>query len=155
LYAAEGNTAVGSTYAKKTLPSTYSNAYARLGFKIKSAANQVNLLRMRDGAGVSIGYAFVTLTGYLGFHNDATGINTTSTTTVGAGWHALELHIGVNGTASTIEVWLDGVPISVLSNSTSTVTATSVGQLQIGETGTGTWDVVFDDVAFGTSRIGF
>ncbi|MEI8081013.1 MAG: hypothetical protein WCI74_04135 [Actinomycetes bacterium] len=43
----------------------------------------------------------------------------------------------------------------MLSNSTSTVTATSVGQLQIGETGTGTWDVVFDDVAFGTSRIGF
>ncbi len=154
-YAAEGNTAVGSTYAKKTLPSTYTNAYARLGFKIKSAANQVNLLRMRDSAGVSIGYAFVTLTGYLGFHNDATGISTTSTTTVGAGWHALELHIGVNGTASTIEVWLDGVPISVLSNSTSTVTATAVGQLQIGETGTGTWDAVFDDVAFGTSRIGF
>ena len=154
-WAAEGSTTTGATYAKKTLPSTYTNGYARVGFEIKSQANQVNLLRLRDAAGNSIGYVYVTTTGYLYFHNDATGANTTSTTTVGSGWHLLELHIGLNGTASTVEVWLDGVQDTGLSTTAATTTATSIGQLQIGDTGSGTWDVVYDDAAFGTSRIGY
>ena len=155
LYAAEGKTVLGATYAKETLPSTYTDGYARLGFEIKSQTSQVNVMRMRDGAGASIGYAYVTVTGKLGFHNDATGINTNSATTVTSGWHALELHIKTGGATGTVEVWLDGSPVTALSSvGTATVTATSIGQLQAGETGTGTWDVVFDDAAFGTSRLG-
>jgi len=154
-YAVEGNTTTGATYAKQTLPSTYTDGYARLGFKVKSQTGQVNLMRMRDATGNSIGYLYVTAGGFLGFHNDAVNTNTVSTTSVAAGWHALELHMALSGTASTVEVWLDGAAVSALTSvATATTTAASIGQLQIGETGSGTWDVLFDDVAFGTSRIG-
>ena len=77
-FAAEGNTTTGNTFAKKTLGSTYADAYARVGFELKSQVSQVNLLRMRDAAGVSIGYVYVSTTGKLGFHNDTLNTNTVS-----------------------------------------------------------------------------
>ena len=110
---------------------------------------------MRDGSGNSIGYSYISANGLLGYHNDATNTNTTSTVVPRPGWHALELHLGVNGTASSVEVWLDGALVSSLSGSRDLGTASSVGVLQIGETQTArTYDVVFDDVAFATSRLG-
>ncbi|MEI7860356.1 MAG: fibronectin type III domain-containing protein, partial [Acidimicrobiales bacterium] len=153
-YAAEGNTTTGATYAQEVLPATYADGYARLGFKINSQAGQVNLMRMRDPSGNSIGFVYVTANGSLGFHDDATSINSMSTVQVAAGWHSLELHLGLNGAASTVEVWLDGSLVTGLSNSATVMTAASIGQLQIGETASGTWDVLFDDAGFGTSRLG-
>ena len=107
-FAAEGNTTTGNVFAKKTLPATYADGYGRLAFEVKSQVSQVNLLRMRDAAGVSIGYVYVTAAGQLAFHNDTTAVNTVSSVSPGAGWHAVELHLNVNGAASTVEVWLDG-----------------------------------------------
>ena len=46
--AAEGNTTNGDTYAKKTLPATYTDAYARVWFDVLAGPDQVNLLRLRD-----------------------------------------------------------------------------------------------------------
>jgi hypothetical protein len=113
-------------------------------------------LRLRDAAGNSLGYLYVSTTGKLGFHNDATATNTLSATTVGAGWHALELHLGINGAAGTVEVWLDGTRIDDLSTvGTATLGTAPIGQFQIGEAQTGrTYDVVFDDAAFAAGRIG-
>jgi chitodextrinase len=155
-FAAEGNTTNGNTFARKTLGATYSNAYARLGFELKSQVSQVNLLRLRDAAGISIGYLYVSTGGKLGFHNDTLNTNTLSATSVGAGWHALEFHLGISGTAGTVEVWLDNVRIADLSNvGTANVGTSAVGQFQIGETQTArTYDVVFDDAAFGSDRLG-
>jgi len=154
-WAAEGNTTNGGTYAKKTLPGTYTDAYARVYFDIKSFADQVNLLRFRDAAGNSLGYLFVNTSGALGFHDDVTATSTTSTTTVGPGWHALELHMLVNGTTSTVGAWLDDLPVGALSSSTANLGTAPVGQLQIGEVQTGrTYDVVLDDAVFATQRIG-
>ncbi len=153
-YAAEGNTTNGNTFARKTLPATYADGYARVAFELKSQAAQVNLLRMRDAAGVSIGYVYLTGTGQLAFHDDTTNLNTVSTMVPGAGWHSVELHLGVNGASSTVEVWLDGVSVTALSGPT-TLGIAPIGILQIGETQTGrTYDVVFDEVAFGTQRLG-
>jgi ubiquinone biosynthesis protein Coq4/chitodextrinase len=155
-FAAEGNTTNGNTFARKTLGATYTNAYARLGFELKSQVSQVNLLRLRDAAGTSIGYLYVSTGGKLAFHNDTLNTNTVSTTSVGSGWHALELHLGINGTAGTVEVWLDNVRIADLSNvGTANVGTAPVGQFQIGEAQTArTYDVVFDDAAFGSDRLG-
>jgi hypothetical protein len=155
-FAAEGNTTNGNTFARKTLSATYTNAYARLGFELKSQVSQVNLLRLRDAAGTSIGYLYVSTGGKLAFHNDTLNTNTVSTTSVGSGWHALELHLGINGTAGTVEVWLDNVRIADLSNvGTANVGTAPVGQFQIGEAQTArTYDVVFDDAAFGSDRLG-
>jgi len=111
---------------------------------------------MRDTAGNSIGYLYVSTAGKLGFHNDTLNTNTVSATSVGVGWHALELHLGVNGTAGTVEVWLDNIRIADLSNvGTVNLGAAPVGQLQIGEAQTArTYDVVFDDAAFASGRLG-
>ena len=113
----------------------------------------MNLLRFRDGAGNSIGYLFVTATGKLGFHADAANTNTSSTVIPGAGWHALELHVNV--TTGTVEVWLDGAPVPALGATNANLGVAPVGILQIGESQTGqTYDVVYDDAAFGASRLG-
>ncbi len=153
-YAAEGNTTNGNTYAKKTLPSTYTDGYSRIYFNIVSTASQVNLLRYRTAGDVSIGYLFVTSTGKLGLRNDVGAVTTTSSTTVGSGWHALELHMTINGASSITEVWLDGVQITSLSLTTNLGT-TPIGELQIGEVQTGrTYDVIFDDVVFDIQRVG-
>jgi hypothetical protein len=53
-----------------------------------------------------------------------------------------------------IEVWLDGVRVDALSSVTNLGTA-GVGRLQLGEVQSGrTYQVVFDDAAFGIQRIG-
>lgn len=157
-YAAEGVTQNGGTYAKKTLPSTYGDSWSRLWFNVVSQTDQVNLLRLRDQAGASLGYVYVNVAGRLGFHNDSNGTNTLSSTTPGAGWHAVELHLQVgsaSGVPGSVEVWLDGARLADLSNDAVDVGSSRVGALQIGEVQAGlTYDVVFDDVAFGTGRIG-
>jgi hypothetical protein len=81
-------------------------------------------------------------------------VDTISTVVPGTGWHAVELHVAVNGAASTVQVWLDGAPVTALSGPTTLGTA-PIGIFQIGETQTGrTYDVVFDDAAFGDQRLG-
>jgi hypothetical protein len=153
-FAAEGNTTNGATYAKKTVTAA-SDGYARVYFNLKSATSQVNLLRMRAAGSVSLGYAFVTATGQLGLRNDVSATTTMSSTVVGPGWHALELHMLVNGTTSMSEVWLDGTRISDISSALTNLGTSPVTEFQIGEVQTGrTYDVVFDDAAFGTQRIG-
>lgn len=155
-FAAEGNTANGATYAKKTLPATYPDGYARIYFDVKSASSQVNLLRFRTSSGTSLGSVFVTSSAQVGLHNDVAGTNTNSSTVAALNtWHALELHMLPNGTASTIEVWLDGTRVAALSTTAANLGTTPIGQIQIGEVQTGrTYDVAFDDVAFGTQRVG-
>jgi hypothetical protein len=154
-FAAEGDTTNGGTYAKKTLPSTYGDAFGRVYFNLKSASSQVNLLRFRTAADGSLGYVYVTATGQIGLRNDAGAVTYTSATVAGAGWHALELHMAVNGTSSSIEVWLDGVRLADVSPSGVNLGTTPVGRMQIGEVQSGrTYDVVFDDAAFAVQRIG-
>jgi hypothetical protein len=125
-------------------------------FNVKSSASQVNLLRHRTAADGSLAYAFVSATGQLGVRNDVAGTTTNSSVVVapGSGWHELELHTVINGTASVIEVWLDGVRVDALSTTTANLGTTPVGKMQIGEVQSGrTYDVVFDDAAFGTARV--
>ena len=154
-HAAEGNTTNGATYAKATLPSTYADAYARVWFNIVGQTSQVNLLRLRDSTGASIGWVYVDTTGLLGFHNDATGINTLSGVSPSPGWHALELHIKIDPAAGVVEVWIDNSLVADLSGSNLNTGSSPAGAMQIGETQSGrTYDVVFDDAAFGTSRLG-
>ncbi|MGH8859617.1 MAG: hypothetical protein ACRDVG_00020, partial [Jatrophihabitantaceae bacterium] len=156
--AAEGNTTTGAAYARKTLPASYPDVYARVAFDVVAQPDQVNLLRLRDPAGASLGYAYIETTGQLGYHNDALGTNTLSGVAPSAGWHVLELHRAADAAGTStgaLELWLDGAPVTDLSDTSLDVGAAPVGGVQIGETQTGqTYDVVFDDVAVGTSRLG-
>ena len=153
-FAAEGNTTNGATYAKKTITATR-DGYARLYFNVKSAASQVNLLRMRATGGVSLGYAFVTATGQLGWRNDVTATTTMSALVVSPGWHSLELHMLTNGAASINEIWVDGTRMADVSSTLTNLGTAAITEFQIGEVQTArTYDVVLDDAAFGTQRIG-
>jgi hypothetical protein len=155
-FAARATTTNGNTYAKKTLPSTYGDAYSRVFVNLQSASSQVNLLRHRTASDSSLAYVFVSSAGVLSVRNDVLGVTTASSTVVqpGSGWHSIELHTLVNGTSSVIEVWFDGVQVDALSSTTS-LGSTGVGRFQLGEVQSGrTYDVAFDDAAFGTQRIG-
>ena len=153
-FAAEGNTTNGATYAKETVTATR-DGYARVWFDLVSEASQVNLLRMRATGGISLGYAYVTATGQLGIRNDVTGTNTTSGLVPGPGWHSLELHFLTNDSGSVSEVWLDGTKVTDLSSAVTNLGTAPITEFQIGEVQTGrTYDVVFDDAAFGTQPLG-
>ena len=102
-FAAEGNTATGSTFAKKTLAGPYTNAYARVAFEVKSQGSQVTLLRLRDTPTGNGAYLFLT-SGKLAFRSDAMPAATISGVSPASGWHALELHLFVNGSSSAVEV---------------------------------------------------
>ena len=155
-FAARATTTNGNTYAKKTFPSSYNDAYSRVFVNLQSTSSQVNLLRHRTASDSSLAYVFVSSAGVLSVRNDVAGITTASSTIVqpGSGWHSIELHTLINGTSSVIEVWLDGVRVDALSSTTS-LGSTNVGRIQLGEVQSGrTYDVAFDDAAFGTQRIG-
>src|SRR2546425_990868 len=91
-FAAESN---GTGFAKKTLPSTYADAYARVAFNVITQGSQVTLLRLRDTPTGNGGYLYLTSAGKLAFRSDALGAGTLSSVSPGAGWHALELHLNV------------------------------------------------------------
>jgi hypothetical protein len=70
-------------------------------------------------------------------------------------WHSLELHVIVSGTSSTIEVWLDGSYVSNFATTSANLGTAGVDEVRLGNLGTGpTYDLVFDDVAVDTVRVG-
>src|SRR2546430_3315079 len=114
-----------------------------------------NILRFRDASGNSIGYVYVDTTGLLGFHNDATGLNILSGVSPSPGWHALELHLKPDATGGVVEIWLDNTYVADLSGPGLNAGGSPVALMQIGEVRSGrTYDVLFDDAAFGTARLG-
>jgi hypothetical protein len=153
-WAVEGNTTNGTTYAKKTLGSTFNDGYARTAFKVISQVSQINLLRVRDAAGVSLGWVYLGTTGRLGFHADLPNTDVASTAVAAAGaWHSVEVHVNVTG--GTVDVWLDGVSVAALSQTGVNLGPNPVGAFQIGEGQAGrTYDILFDDAAFSASRLG-
>jgi Bacterial Ig-like domain/Bacterial Ig domain/Calcineurin-like phosphoesterase len=155
-FAAEANSTGPASWAYTLLGTAKNDLYARTWFKIISkGANNVNLLRFRSGTtgtGGAILGVFVSTTGKLGYTNDAGGGNTTSTTSVSNGvWHLLQAHINI--TTGQVEIWLDGVPVSGLTQ-TLNLGAAAVQRLQLSESTTGRiYDVVFDQIAYDTSFI--
>ena len=110
-YAAEGNTTVGSTYATKSLPSTYACGYLRAYIRIVSATSQANLLRFRTAAAGSIRYVYVTASWVLALRNDVGGPPFISTTMFTfETWHSLDVHFIIDGASGHTEVWLDSNP---------------------------------------------
>jgi hypothetical protein len=133
---------------------TTNDGYARIYFNLVSYSSQVNVLRFRTSADASITYLFVNTAGKLGLRNDVGGTTLTNATSVGSDWHALELHVNINGASSTTEVWLDGVRVNDLSVTTN-LGSTPIGRLQIGEVQSGrTYNLFMDDVVFDIKRIG-
>jgi chitodextrinase len=125
-------------------------------FKVVSQGpNSINLLRLRSGPTAQ---ALVTLletsTGKLAYRNEVAGTLSTSGTTITPNaWHEAELHVLVNDTSSTVEVWLDGVSVFSATEPLSTV---PISRIELGDPSANrTFDVRFDDLLASGSLIPF
>jgi hypothetical protein len=144
-------TSTGSTaaYAVAPLAASASEATFTTWLNILSqGANNFTLLSARRLISTPFTSVYVTATGKLATHGpDATA---TTTTSVGPGWHLLELHLVIGSTGGLIEVSLDGVmaatrtytesPLSHIAG--DPVTVVEIGDRMAGHIG----DVAFDDV---------
>jgi Calcineurin-like phosphoesterase len=151
----------GTAVAYKRLDVTQSSLYYRVRFKLASqGANNVNLLGVRTdsatGTGTLLASFYINNVNHrLGYKNKA-GATFTSLQAVAndSGWHELQIHVVINGTASSTEVWYDGNAVTDLNRTNEDLGTAPIGRLQLGETSTGrTFDVYFDDVVANTSFI--
>jgi hypothetical protein len=153
-YAAQASSTGTATWAYKTLDAGQTNIYYRLRFKINSLGSNAVLMRFRTSSNTALLGVYVTSTGKLAYRNDNTGITTISNTNVTYGvWHALQVHVVINGTNGQTETWLDGVQIDELSK-TESLTSTPIRRVQMGENATSrTYNILFDNVTVHTSLI--
>ena len=155
-YALRASSTGTAAWAYKTLDAGQNNIYYRLRFKVNTLATNTTLMKFRaSGSPFSpLLSAYVTNAGKLAYRNDFVSVSTVSSTSVTYNvWHALQVHVVINATASQTEVWLDGVRIDELSKTESLGTA-PVQRVQIGENSTGrTFNVFFDNVTVHTSLL--
>lgn len=139
-------TSGASGFASETLAVPKTEVTLSANVEVLSAGSTLTLLRFRTSTGAGIASLKVNKTGKLLTRNEVAGVNVVSTTSLGfSAWHALTLHAVVGGASSTLDVSLDGLPVTDLSTSTSLGTS-PIARVQIGTTGAVTGDVVFDDV---------
>ncbi len=152
--AAEGKTTNGQTHAYKIFGSSYTNAYYRVYFDIKSQSSAFTLFGLQASGVSSIARLYVQSSGQLMLVNDIAGLSWLGPLVSRGAWHSGELHVVINGTSSTTEVWLDGTYVSALNQTTNLGTA-AVDELRMGEINSGlSYDVVYDDAVLSTARVG-
>jgi len=87
--------------------------------------------------------------------NDVTGVAILSGHQVSLdAWHSIETKVVINGTSSTIQVWLDGTDQTALDSTATNLGTANVGQVMLGDTNPRTTDAFWDDVAVAAARIG-
>jgi fibronectin type 3 domain-containing protein len=149
---ATSNGSAGSS-AQVTLDAARGDLYYRTRFHVVAqGANSVSLLRFRTAANGALSSVFISSTGKLSYRNDISAATVASPATVTQNtWHELQAHVFVNGDASQVELWLDGV--SVLTQ-TQALGSTPIGRLELGDPGAGRiFDVAFDRVLADTAFI--
>jgi hypothetical protein len=154
-YAAEGNTTNGQTHAYKLLGTAYQNLYYRTYFEVKSQGASFTLMGVQASSVSLIAHIQMANNGKLQLINDIAHGSTMGPAVSLNTWHSLELHVIVSGTSSTIEVWLDGSYVSNFATTSANLGTAGVDEVRLGNLGTGpTYDLVFDDVAVDTVRVG-
>jgi hypothetical protein len=154
--AAEANINNLAYSATRTLPSTYPVLYMRTYFRLHSKATNVGIYRVRTAGAIDILHLYVdNVTGQLGLRNDVTGVAILSGHQVSLDtWHSIETKVIINGTSSTIQVWLDGADQTALDSTATNLGTANVGQVMLGDTNPRTADAFWDDVAVADARIG-
>jgi hypothetical protein len=154
-FAARGTSSGDATYAYRQLDTAYANLFAATHFKVLSRNSAVTLLGFQRGSGTNVVQVFITSSGKLAYRNGIAGVNRTSSTDIETGvWHELQTHVQVNGSSSTVEVWLDGAAVPGL-NQTESLGTGLLRRVEIGNRTAGrSYDVVFDDVAADVAYIG-
>jgi chitodextrinase len=154
-YAARETSAGTATYSYKTLPSAAGELWAQGWVYVASRSTSANLFGFRTSTGASIVNLYVDTSGRISLRNNVGSVTTYSATQLPLGsWHRLTLHALVSGTASSVDVTLDGVSVPGLSLTGQDFGTNLISRLQLGETAAGrTYDIVLDDVAVSTSAL--
>jgi len=157
--AARGAPASNFAYARANLSSAQTTVYVRARIKLVSqdptaGTRLLAVLRSTTTGTASVVHLNVTKGGTLALYNYTTntplGTSATAFPKDGA-FHTLQLRVTVNGSASSIGVWLDGIPVNALFSTTASLGTTALSQIQIGDqTSAHTWDASFDTVSVGT-----
>jgi hypothetical protein len=152
-HAARATTTGSPAFAYKTFATSNGQLYYRLRFNVQSqAATSMYLLRMRAAPNSPIIGLYIGSTGILCYRNEHALTNSCSSVkpTQGA-WHTALVHVVVNGSASTVEVWLDG---SKLISKPDDLGTAGVGRIELGDSTSGkTFDVALDDVVVDTNAL--
>lgn len=132
-------------WAYKTLGTTLTTGCARVGVNVASRGSPyVTLLRLGTAANGNVARVFVNSTGVLWIKSDVSGLQVSSSTPIGTGWHQIEL-CGTVGTMGTWNLYRDGVRI--VTNWSANTGTTPIGRVEIGDPGAKTFTANFDDVA--------
>ncbi|HZT53485.1 MAG TPA: fibronectin type III domain-containing protein, partial [Gaiellaceae bacterium] len=147
-YGVEAASTGAPTYADVALPGSYDELWAQAWVYVASRSTSVPLLGFRRSGGGSIVYLYVSQTGKLALRNNVGSVTTTSATPMPTGaWHSLTLHVVVDGAASSVDVSLDGTPVSDLALTGQNLGSSPMATLELGSQTGGTYDVYLDDVA--------
>ncbi|MDQ1700617.1 MAG: large repetitive protein, partial [Frankiaceae bacterium] len=147
-----------ATWASKKLAAPQTSLYYRARVRVASqGTSPVNLMRFRNSAPNPANLVSVmrSVNGKITVRNETTAATTTSATAVlpTGSWHTIQAHVVVNGTASQVETWFDGVKVSDLSFTLSLGTI-PIGSIDLGEFTKGrTYDVALDEVAVDTNPL--
>jgi fibronectin type 3 domain-containing protein len=145
--------AATSSYA--TLPAGYGELTASAWVYVVSRSTSATLFGFQKSTGASIVNVYVDTNGRVSLRNNAGSVTTYSTTQLaGGGWHRITLHAVVNGTASTIDVTMDGTAVPALTLTGQNLGTSPIARLQLGETSTErTYDIALDDVSVSTPPV--
>ncbi len=111
--------------------------------RASQAANFIALLRLQTAAAVPVARVFLNSSGVLWMKSDVSGLQVSSGTQIGTGWHNIEL-CGTVGATGTWNLYRDGVPI--VAGWVANAGSTPVGRIEIGDTLAKTFTVNLDDV---------
>jgi hypothetical protein len=158
-FAARGHsTGAGVNWAKRALPSAYSELAYRVHFRAErpSPTGSPTIMRLRTAGDRALASLHLSAARKLSLRNDLMGTSHSSGTSVALGrWYELELHAFVNGAGSTLEVRLDGHKLEDISTTATDLGTNGIGVLQIGENTSGpTYDFRYDDVSAKRTLVG-
>jgi chitodextrinase len=148
-YGAEESSTGATTYADKTLPGSYTQLWASAWVYVVSRSTSASLIGFRGSNGGSIVSLYLSQTGKLALRNNVGSVTTTSATSMPAGgWHQVVLHVTIDGSSGSVDVSLDGTPVSDLSLTGQNLGSNPITSLQLGDnTGGRTYDIDFDDIS--------
>ncbi|MGE0307817.1 MAG: PKD domain-containing protein, partial [Acidimicrobiia bacterium] len=136
-----------SASAYRTISPAMTQLCASVNVNLASG-NNFDLFRLRTSGNGALLKVFVASNGRLGIRSDFAGSSRTSTTTLGTGWHNVEL-CGTVGTNTSWDLYRDGVLI-IDGYQVSTGT-TGAGRIQIGDTARKTFTANYDHVVIDTT----
>jgi fibronectin type 3 domain-containing protein len=133
------------SYAYKQLPATQTDVTYELRFRLAGKKDTVDLLRLSTAAGASLVSLLYDSNRRLAYRV-AAGLRTSTTVLAPDVWHQAKVRVLVNGAASRVEVWLNGVQIAALSR-TDSLGTTPIGRIEVGESIAGhSYDIAFDEI---------